>query len=863
MSAAELSQVPGVQTVAWALLHSLWQGALVALALAGALVLLRRAGAAARHATALIALVALPVLPVMTALQVPASFSALQVPATFSDLVAADGDRAAASVRDGRLESGARLGGTVTVGEPATGGDRAAASVRGGSPEQGARLGGAMAGGEKRLAPGEVGATGEGENRLASGAALGTGKKRLAPGDRPSAVEAAASALPGRAPGSDLQPRADAAARSGAVAEVAAAVQAVLSPSIARIRVALQPYLPLLVAVWLAGVLALSLIHLGGLRRVRQLRRAARPAGEVWQAALVRLCRRMGIARPVELLESAALAVPAVAGWLRPVLLLPASTLTGLSPQQVEALIAHELAHVRRGDLMINLLQAAIETLLFYHPAAWWVSRVVREERESCCDDLAVAACGDRLLYARALANLEGLRAAGMPAPAFGTLGADGGAGGSLLGRIRRLVAPQAPPRRANAWLAGLLGLAVCAVAAVALPLFGPMEIRLADRGFSSGSGSGAGVSDQAEGSEKRSGHATDHEGEGVPAGVRSGSWTLERQDDGDLQLSLKMRWKGGSSHSSFPVEAGQLTGLATGSDVRFALRRDAGSFQMQGRFDGKDGGGTFSFEPDAGYAREMAALGWPVPGGRALELALHDVSLGFARELKALGYGAEPLDRLIEFAIHDVSAAYIRALAEAGLRDVPAERLIEMSIHDVQPELVKQLAAAGYTALPPERLVELQIHDVSPEYVRALGEAGHTGIPLDRLVEMRIHDVTPEYVRALAETGHADIPVERLVELRIHDVTPQYVRELAAAGLSGVPVERLVEMRIHDVQPELIRGMAAAGYPGLTPEQLVELQIHDVDADFVRKAAEQGYRNVPLDELVGLKIQGFGRRGR
>ena len=234
----------------------------------------------------------------------------------------------------------------------------------------------------------------------------------------------------------------------------------------------------MLVALWLAGVLGLSLVHLGGLRRVRQVRRAARPAAEPWQAALGRLSGRLGLRRPVELLESAAVAVPAVMGWLRPVLLLPASTLSGLSPQQVEALIAHELAHVRRGDLAVNLLQAAIETLLFYHPAAWWVSRVVREERELCCDDLAVMACGDRLVYARALADLEGLRAAGLPAAV--AVGADGG---SLLGRIRRLLAPSVA-RRGEAWwgrgLAGVLGLGLCAAAAAALPLFAPDGVRFA-----------------------------------------------------------------------------------------------------------------------------------------------------------------------------------------------------------------------------------------------------------------------------------------------------------------------------------------------------------------------------------------------
>ena len=95
-------------------------------------------------------------------------------------------------------------------------------------------------------------------------------------------------------------------------------------------------------------------------------------------------------------------------GWLNPVVLLPASALSGLTPTQIEALLAHELAHVRRHDYLVNLLQSVVETLLFYHPAVWWVSAHVRAEREHCCDDLAVAVC-DRLVYVTALADLAAM----------------------------------------------------------------------------------------------------------------------------------------------------------------------------------------------------------------------------------------------------------------------------------------------------------------------------------------------------------------------------------------------------------------------------------------------------------------------
>ena len=118
------------------------------------------------------------------------------------------------------------------------------------------------------------------------------------------------------------------------------------------------------------------------------------------------LAARLGIRRPVRLLESARVQVPVVIGALRPVLLLPASALTGLAPAQVEAVLAHELAHIRRHDYPVNLLQSAAETLLFYHPGVWWLSARIRAEREHCCDDIAVRVCGDAVGYAEALTSI-------------------------------------------------------------------------------------------------------------------------------------------------------------------------------------------------------------------------------------------------------------------------------------------------------------------------------------------------------------------------------------------------------------------------------------------------------------------------
>ncbi len=215
-------------------------------------------------------------------------------------------------------------------------------------------------------------------------------------------------------------------------------------------RTRLDPYLPYLVAVWFLGVFLLSARLLGGLWLLRQLKtRFGRAISDSLAGRCRELTQRLGIRRAVGLRESLAVKVPVVIGWLRPTILVPTSALTGLSVGQLELILAHELAHIRRNDYLVNLLQHIAETLLFYQPAVWWVSAKIREEREDCCDDLAVWACnGDTTAYAKALVKLDDLRLTQL-APAA--------TGGSLLKRIERLMGKALPhwPEPAQ-WTAGL-----------------------------------------------------------------------------------------------------------------------------------------------------------------------------------------------------------------------------------------------------------------------------------------------------------------------------------------------------------------------------------------------------------------------
>lgn len=226
---------------------------------------------------------------------------------------------------------------------------------------------------------------------------------------------------------------------------------------------------PWIVALWLAGVL-LGLLRLaGGFWRVQAYLRAPwEPLDAFWAWRLRRHAAALGLRGPVEVRVASGLALPMAARFLRPVVWLPAALFGALNPLHIDALLAHELAHVARRDWLLNALQGVIESLLFYHPAVWWLSRRIRREREHACDDLAVALCGDAIALAEALAALEGLRPT-TPRKAPGLVPSLelGASGGSLMDRIRRLLAPDPPvlpPLRAG------LVLLLAAGAAAALP---------------------------------------------------------------------------------------------------------------------------------------------------------------------------------------------------------------------------------------------------------------------------------------------------------------------------------------------------------------------------------------------------------
>ena len=211
------------------------------------------------------------------------------------------------------------------------------------------------------------------------------------------------------------------------------------STFVGRFRTYFDENLPLIVVIWNLIVLVLLLKTIGGLAYSQRLKSYKTSLlSELWESKLTELSNKLGIKRSIQILESSILKVPVVIGYFKPVILIPLGVASGLSYEQVEAILAHELAHIKRNDYLVNIFQSIVEVLFFYHPAIWWISKNIRNERENACDDIAILANINRKALAEALTNLEVLNhKKTMLALAF--LGNKT----SLLKRVKRILNPQ------------------------------------------------------------------------------------------------------------------------------------------------------------------------------------------------------------------------------------------------------------------------------------------------------------------------------------------------------------------------------------------------------------------------------------
>ncbi|MGH9411071.1 MAG: M56 family metallopeptidase [Vicinamibacterales bacterium] len=225
---------------------------------------------------------------------------------------------------------------------------------------------------------------------------------------------------------------------------------------------------------WIVGVFAVLVRFMGGWWLTRSLVAKARPVRDAEMRRMTdALALRAGVKRAIGLVESYSIEAPVAVGWRKPYVVIPVGALPHLSRDEMSAVLAHEVAHIRRRDYAINLLQSFTEVPLFFSPAVAWIARAVREAREFCCDDDAVASIGDRRHYVEALVRLAGFHTIKRVHSAVGI------SGPRLVTRIRRLLQEESMPRLSLVRIVALVGalgliavsgVQVSAVSALRLP---------------------------------------------------------------------------------------------------------------------------------------------------------------------------------------------------------------------------------------------------------------------------------------------------------------------------------------------------------------------------------------------------------
>lgn len=648
---------------------------------------------------------------------------------------------------------------------------------------------------------------------------------------------------------------------------------------------------------WLAGVVFFSLRAAGGvlvLARVR--RREVQPL----PAELLEMCldlqRRLGVARVIRYCESRLMDAPAVIGWFRPVVLLPITALTGLSPGQLEAVIAHELAHIRRLDAFVNLFQTAAETLLFYHPAVWWVSGRIRTERENCCDDAAVAVCGGAAAYARALVMMEEWRRSPMLALAANH--------GSLRARVMRLIGARGGSRSGRGELRGA-GSAVALLGIASLLLAGNSLVGLAHsvlnphQTISRATATTARAEVKVLVNEKLS-HAlrpatvaarvvrnveqamlvsqTEHLA-AAAAAPRANANQDEGQsaDNGGNREAAKESYVDGLASAGLKnlsadelvalkvqgvtpayVRAMHALGLQPSVDELVGMKvqgvmpeyvRDLRSQGFNPNIDEIIGFKVQGVSPE--YIRDIRTLGFNPKADEIIGLKVQGVTPDYIRGMRAQGFTPD-LDEVIGMKVQGVTPEYINALRAAGFK-VTAEEVIGMKVQGVTPEYIRDMRAAGVDP-KTEELIGLKVQGVTPEYVQQMKAEGFKP-SADELIGLKVQGVTPEYIRDLKAAG-VNTNIDELVGMKVQGVTPEYVREMKAAGFNPT-TDQLIGLKTQGVTPDYVKGLRAAGLKNLDLDDLISARVMGITPDFIEKAKSHGFQDLTLEKLIALKQAG------
>jgi beta-lactamase regulating signal transducer with metallopeptidase domain len=527
---------------------------------------------------------------------------------------------------------------------------------------------------------------------------------------------------------------------------------------------------PWLVEIWLFGVALFSLRSAGGFLLLERERRRQSTAVKDWVLEICyTLQDQLGIRRAVQYCESTFLQTPAVIGWLRPIVFLPATALTGLSEEQLRVVIAHELAHIRRFDAFVNLFQICVETLLFYHPAVWWLNRRIRVEREHCCDATAVDLCGSAVEFARALTLMEEWRSAPVFAMAANR--------GPLSERIRHLLGMNASEDggRKVGFVGSVLFLVTALLAGNAL--FGIAYTK--------------------------------------PA-VYTGTGPIQRFLPSAVSQAQPVR-------QAAPAPAAKPSAAQNPQPAERPV-------SAQSYIDGMKSAGLNDLSADdlialkiqgvtPEYVRAIHDLGLQPDADSLVGMKVQGVSPEYIKELRSLGFKPD-VDEIIGMKVQGVTADYVQQLKAVGIQP-NADDIVGLKVQGVTPEYVRELQAAGLK-VDADDIVGLKVQGVTAAYVKGLRDQG-LNPGTDDVIGMKVQGVTPEYIRDIRALG-LNPSADEIVGMKVQGVTPEYIKALQSAGFKP-DVDEVIGAKVQGVSPEFIDAARKHGFQNLNIDKLIQLK--------------------------------------
>jgi beta-lactamase regulating signal transducer with metallopeptidase domain len=544
-----------------------------------------------------------------------------------------------------------------------------------------------------------------------------------------------------------------------------------------------------LVFAWFLGVVVFGLRAFGGWM---MLRRFYKETGEAILPPLAdrfaALERRLGIKRRVRYMRSRRVDSPAVIGWFRPIVLLPAATLAGLTAEQLEAVLAHELAHILRLDCFVNLFQIVVESVLFYHPAVWWVSRTIRAERENCCDDVAVFTCGDPAIYARALTLVESSRA--VPAFAMGANGAP------LRLRIERLLGLKTVTNHVSSPAIVVLGLLCTAGALLAGTTF-----KQAFPSVSTSVGSSPVLTARA--GEPQSSAAPAPSPSPTVATPAPAAAPSVRPVPAPSVESAEL--SGVSVHVTSAVNAAVSSALAA---VAAADDENESAANKSSYLDGMRDVGLKDLTVD-----------------QLIALKIQAITPDYVRQVRALGIDASVGD-LIGMKVQGVMPEYLQGVRKI-FPDVKIGEIIAMKIQGVTPEYVETVRNTFPDARAGD-IIGMKIQGVTPAYIAEVRKS-YPNAHIGEIIGMKIQGVSPTDAAEYQRVGLHDLRLGQLIAFRIQGVTPAYVQMLQSAGLTNLTPGDVISAKVQGISSDFVQKVRSHGFSNVNLHQLLGLKMAGV----------------------------------